>query len=152
MREQIIRAIDSTSKEFRLPVMLIHAIIRIESEYKIDAAHPEVTTTVAGKKTKIKAAGLGGIVWEIWEDSLKAKGIAETRTDLLFPESNIRATGYILRDATDKIMKSPTSERTIVRKIIRQYYGAYSVPYENRMEKVTSDLSMKRIARDLRKS
>jgi hypothetical protein len=45
--------------------------------------------------------------------------------------------------------KYTQSEYTILDNVIRRYYGAYSNTYLNKMELVTSDLWMKRIAKEI---
>lgn len=146
----ITETIEEVTEEYSLPIGLLHAIFRVESDYKFNITHPTVTVSVHGKNVTTNAIGLGGIVWVYWGDSLRSKGIADTELDLYLPDVNIRASGYILRYLIDDEMKrKELIEENILDNVIKRYYGAYSPIYLSKMEKVTSDLWMKRIAKDL---
>lgn len=149
----ILKSIEETSKEFRLPIGLMHAIFRVESDYKFMTIHPTVNVPVKGKIITTNAIGLGGILWCYWGDSLRVKGIAEDEMELGLPDINIRASGYILRYLIDDEMsKKNLSANTILSNVVTRYYGAYSSLYLEKMERVTSDLWMRRIAKDLIKT
>lgn len=142
--------IEEVTKDYDLPIGLLHAIFRVESDYKFNITHPTVTVPVHGRGVTTNAAGLGGIVWVYWGDSLRSKGIAETELDLYLPDVNVRASGYVLRYLIDDEMKRKNlSEINILDNVIKRYYGAYSPLYLSKMERVTSDLWMKRIAKEL---
>lgn len=149
----IIDEIEKTSKIYKLPIGLMHAIFRVESDYKFNITHPTVTVPVHGKTITTNAIGLGGILWCYWGDSLKVKGIAENEIDLYLPDINVRASGYILRYLIDDEMNKKTlSVNNILDNVVTRYYGAYSSLYLAKMERITSDLWMKRIAKELIKT
>ena len=139
----IIDKIEEASKKYKIPVMLLHAIFRIESDYKFWIEHDIITV----KAQKTRAVGLGGIVWEYWADSLTHKNIAKTKSDLFLPQVNIEATAYILR----VIVNSYNDKKINIREIIKRYYGVDDNVYYEKMLNVTSDLFIKRIERELRK-
>lgn len=146
----VINSIDSASKKWSIPVGLLHAIFRVESEYNFWINHPTVTVTVNGKRIQTQAVGLGGIIWEFWADSLAKYNIANTRTDLYLPKNNINASAAILRWITNvKLKKNTTTEYNLINNIISGYYGAYDKNYHKKMERITSDLWLKRIAKVL---
>jgi len=150
IRKIILEAIEQTSKEYKLPIGLMHAIFRVESDYRFMITHPTVNVVAKGKSITTNAVGLGGVMWVFWGDSLKAHKIAETEMDLYLPDVSIKASGYILRYLiNDEMSKHSQSEYTILDNVIRRYYGAYSDTYLNKMERVTSDLWMKRIAKEI---
>ena len=146
----VLTSIDSASRRWDIPVGLLHAIFRVESEYNFWIEHPTVTVKVYGKPTRTQAIGIGGVIWEFWSDSLKKHNIAQTRTDLYLPEVNIEASAAILRWITNtKLEKNSTTEYNLINNIISGYYGAYDKMYHKKMERITSDLWLKRIAKML---
>jgi len=151
IRERMLAALDSASRKYRIPVGFLHAILRIESNYQFQIDHPKVTIKIKGKPVTTCARGLGGVMWDIWADSLKANGICNAVSDLYVPENSIMASAYILRYETDRTLSRSknVSAYNIIREIIKSYYGAYSAPYEARMMQVTNELWLKRIAKDL---
>lgn len=126
-----VRYIDSAATRFKLPPMLLHAIIYIESAYDPSARHPQIR--VKGQPTF--AVGLTGIVWEYHGDSLKKAGIAYSRLELTEPNVNIMASGYILHNFIVSILKNNPElpENRLFDELIRKYYGAYDETYKGRM-------------------
>jgi len=147
----ILTEIDSCSMEYKIPIGLLHSIFRVESEYKFNIDHPTVTIKLHGQIIKTHATGLGGVMWAIWQDSLKAHNIAQAETDLYLPDINIHASSYILSLAIKDALKNRQTGKGLLDKIIRNYYGAYSDMYMSKMERVTSDLWMKRITKTILK-
>ena len=147
-QQEILSTIDSVSQTQGIPIMLLHAIFRIESDYRFWVEHPLVTVTLKGKKEKIQAVGLGGVVWEFWGEELREAGIAQTRSDLFKPVANIRASAYVLRKIITQSLNTK-DEITAGRQAIASYYGKFDENYENKIVKYTSDLFWKRIGRGL---
>jgi hypothetical protein len=144
IKDEISKSILESSQTFNIPPILIHAIIQIESEYRFNIDHPIVF--IKGKKTN--ARGLGGIIWEYWGKRLITAGIAETDNDLYLPHANILAIGYILRVIiNDELTKN--RKNWLLRRIITQYYGIQSNEYESKIQKVTSNLWLKRITKEI---
>jgi len=140
----IINALLETSTEFRIPVGLLHAIIRVESEYRFWIDHPPVIR----KGQKVWARGLGGVMWYYWGEKLRKNKIAQNSSDLYLVDRNIKATGFILRN----IIKSGKNinQENIMSYIQKKYYGANSKNYIRKMIKVTSDLWMNRMAKEIK--
>jgi hypothetical protein len=147
---ELITAIDSASNKWNIPVGLLHAVFRVESEYNFWIDHPKVTVTIKDTRKTVQAVGLGGVIWEFWSDSLAKHNIALKRSDLYLPEKNVQASAAILRWITDrKLKKQGTTEYNLINQIISGYYGAYDSQYHSKMMRITSDLWLKRIARVL---
>lgn len=147
-KNEFASAIAEVSQADTLPPGLLHAICQIESDYRFNVDHPVVTIKIGGKYQTVHARGVAGIIWEIWGKKLHTAGIAETSSDLYIPRIAIRSLGFILRVITnDEISKG--NGTLIVRRIIAQYYGVVSPEYERKMKEVTSNLWLKRIARQL---
>ena len=152
----ILNALKETAIRDTLPVGLLHCINRVESEYQFNIIHPVVNVLVKGKMITTNAVGTGGIMWVYWGDSLKKYRNIQMESDLFFPVKSIKATGYILRWMINdelRISRIDTARKinslNILSKIVKRYYGAYSDIYLSRMQNVTSDLWMKRIANDI---
>ncbi len=146
----ILSEIDSCSAKYRIPIGLLHAIFRVESEYRFNIDHPKVTITIKGKLITTHAIGIGGVMWAIWKDSLRYHNIASKESDLYLPDVNIQASAYILSDAIKQALRDKKSPKyNLLNRVVRSYYGAYSAIYMAKMERVTSDLWMKRITKTL---
>lgn len=151
--EDIIFCMKEASTKYEIPIGLLHAIFRIESDYKFWSTHKDIMIKANGTLTKTNAIGMGGVVWEFWSDSLQTNNIVNSKSDLYFPINNINATAYILRSIIDKKLNSNTAnENNIIAKIIESYYGEYNKNYHNKMIQVTSDIWLKRISRVIMKS
>lgn len=148
----ILESIDSCSSKYNLPIGLLHSIFRVESEYRFYIDHPTININVRGSNVTTRAIGLGGIVWEFWSDSLRKHEIAESKSDLYLPEINIRAASYILRLMIDEESKKDSNSSIFLNRVVKRYYGAYSEEYMKKMERVTSDLWMKRMSKELLRS
>jgi len=147
-KDEITNAIGEASNRYKLPPALLHAIFQIESDYRFNVDHPTVKIKINDKLTTVNCRGLGGILWEVWRKELQTEGIAETSSDLYYPKNNVMATGYILRSIINQEL-SKSSNDWIVRRVITRYYGATSPQYEQKMRLVTSNLWLKRIAREI---
>ena len=151
MQKLIINYIDSASQQYKIPIGLLHAILRVESDYKYWIDHP--TVIVKGKSTCAK--GIAGIVWEYWKDSLITKGIAERESDLYSPEISIKGCAYILREILNKEVNNSSSESLALR-IAEGYFGKgtwggmNAEDYKNKLIKYTSDLWMIRMTKVLK--
>lgn len=142
--------IKATSEKYKIPIGLLHAIFRVESDYRFNITHADVVVSVKGKSEKTNAVGLGGILWVYWGDSLRSQKIAEVEQDLFLPNVSIRATGYILRYLIDSEIKAGgKNSYNILSNVVKRYYGAYNEAYVDRMRQYTSDLWMKRIGMEL---
>ena len=144
-------AIENAAEKYKIPIGLLHAIFRVESDYRPQIDHNKVTVPVHGNNIITNAIGMGGVLWVYWGDSLKARGIAETEMDLYFPQIAIEATAYILKQMIDAETKvnGNLNSFNVLSNIIKRYFGAYSLMYLAKMEKYTSDLWMKRIAKEV---
>jgi len=151
IKNEITTAISDASEKYKLPPALLHSIFQIESDYHFNIDHPTVTVVIHGKKVTTSCKGLGGILFEAWAEKLKVEGIAETATDLYMPRCNILATGFILRTIiNDELAASHgRADSWIVQRIITKYYGVKSPAYEAKMKQVTSNLWLKRMAREI---
>jgi hypothetical protein len=143
LMESIVSSIKKNSQEYDIPIGLLHAIFRIESEYKSTVIHPNIT--VRGKSTN--AIGLGGIVWEYWSKLLIENKIAFDKKDLLIADVNIKAAAFILNYFIEEELNK--NNKISIEQIIRRYYGAMDQDYYNKMVKNTSDLWLKRISKDI---
>ena len=148
VRNLIKDSMQKASDEYRLPIILMHAIFKVESDYQYWITHPTVMVNVDGKKVSTYAVGLGGVMWCFWGDSLRANRIAETKSDLYLPEVNIMASAYILRTLIDNEKKNNPrlNKLNILNNVVRKYYGKYNRTYIKKMQRFTSKLWMEQVA------
>jgi hypothetical protein len=145
-KDRIIEGLDSASREFRVPVMFLHALSQVESNYQFNVDHPLVTVDFKGKKVQTRARGLNGIIWLFWADSLIANHIAEVESDLYIPFVNIRASAFIIRTLINQ-----EKGGDVITRVTTRYFGAYSKTYETKMRNATSKLWMEQIEREMEK-
>ena len=100
-KQKIINAIIKYSKEYNIDPMTLAALLAKESSFNKSAEHSAVFVKVPVKKNwtkiktaKVRAQGMGGVIYEIWKYELKEIGIS--KTDLKNINSNIKATAMIL--------------------------------------------------------
>ncbi len=144
--DKIVKEIENSSKKYKIPIGMLHAIFRIESDYRFYITHSDV---ILKGGNKINAIGLGGVVWYFWGDSLIKNNIAQTMSDLYIPEINIKASAYILRIIINEEVES-VNESDLLNRIITRYYGAYDKLYRDKTFIVTSDLWMKRMLNEIK--
>jgi len=149
VRQLILDSLESANKRFKVPIGLMHAVTRTESEYRFWIDHATVTVTVRGKRVTTNAIGLGGVIWAFWGDTLSYFNVAHNRSDLYLPGVGIMAQACVLHLIINDVMSANTSIPNIVARIQSKYYGAYAREYIARMKLVTSDLWIKRIAREI---
>lgn len=149
MINDIVSEMLSSSIKYNIPIGLLHAIFRIESEYRFWIDHPKVNITIKGKALQTNAIGLGGVIWEFWEDSLKAYNIAQKKSDLYNYSNNIEASAAILNWIIVSELKQNKKGNLIIERIISRYYGAYDKDYHDKMIRVTSDLWLRRISKEI---
>ena len=152
-RQEILDSLYGAYKRFKVPIGLMHAVTRTESEYKFWLTHPTVTVSIykKGKKERVttNALGMGGVIWEIWGDTLKHFNVAYEKSDLYKPGIGITAQACVLHLIIEDVMNDNTAIPNIVARIQSKYYGAYAKEYIARMKLVTSDLWIKRIAKEI---
>ena len=142
--DEYLKTIEWCNKEDEVPIGLLHAVSRIESDYRFWVEHKEVRTMVNNTLTSIRAVGSGGIIWELWKDSLIYYNRASERSDLFLPYFSMKSTSLILKILIKSEIQKKQSNNIVGRVLIR-YYGAYDKDYYDKTITVTSDLWMKRM-------
>ena len=148
-RQEILDSLYGAYKRFKVPIGLMHAVTRTESEYRFWITHPNVNVKIHGKRVKTNAVGMGGIIWEIWGDTLKHFNVAYNKSDLYMPGVGITAQACVLHLIIAEVMADNVPVYNIVSRVQTKYYGAYAKEYMARKKLVTSDLWIKRIAKEI---
>jgi len=148
-KNEIVYAIEFASNKYNLPPAILHIIFQVESTYRFEIQHPQVTIFINKKPVKTYAIGLGGIVWDIWKDSLRFYGIANTFTDLYKIFENIQATGYILRTYINYEISKGTKEEEILIRALDRYYGTISPSYRSKIYKAVFDYWLLQFSKNL---
>jgi len=148
-RQEILDSLYGAYKRFKVPIGLMHAVTRTESEYRFWLTHPDVNVKINGKRVKTNALGMGGVIWEIWGDTLKYFDVAHNKSDLYIPGVGITAQACVLHLIIEEVMVDSVPVYNIVPRVQAKYYGAYAKEYIARMKLVISDLWLKRIAKEI---
>lgn len=133
---KIFNSIIKNSEIYNINPIVLYSVLYTESSLKPYMEHKE--TYIHSLKKRIKAVGLGGVVWEFWSDDLKKNNIAQTRQDLFEIETNIAASAYILN--TYKSQNQLDKAKTNVDSMLMRYYGSSSANYEGKIYKKIGQL------------
>jgi len=133
--------VEDASNRYKLPMILIHTIAYVESDYDPSVVHPQIK--VKGKVTR--ALGEMGVVWEYNSVALIKEGTAVSRLELTIPKNNIFSGAFLIHRMVDEIIaKNPNlPEDKFFDELIRKYYGAYDELYKLRMETKIKDIASK---------
>ena len=131
----IIDTIIEESRKYNLNPLILYAIGVVESGHKYWVEHDQITLTYTegGKEKKVntRAAGWGGVVWEWHAKMLEEKGIATSRSELFYPDVNIRATAAIYKSFYDMELKDGTTNRDVSAQ--RRYFGGNYASYSDKI-------------------
>lgn len=133
--------LEAASDKYKLPMILIHTIAYVESNYDPSVVHPQIK--VRGKYTR--ALGEMGVVWEYNSAALIKEGTAVSRLELTIPKNNIFSGAFIIHQMVDEIIaqKPNLPEDKFFDELIRKYYGAYDETYKVRMTTKIKDIASK---------
>lgn len=125
-KKQILQTIMDESANYDINPLILYSVLYVESSFHPWIEHTPVNITINKKSTRVRAVGLGGVVWEWWGSKLKAAGIAETRGDLFDLETNIKATAFVYNEMYKmKIHKSAKNKDESA--LLRYFGGDYPV-------------------------
>ena len=124
VKENILNAIVEASKEFDVSPIILYGILQTESSMRPWIRHQEIAIIKDKASVRVRAIGLGGIVWEWWGDDLIANGIAEVRSDLYDPAVNVRAVAYIFSLMKEMPLKG-TAKNARESALLRYFGGNY---------------------------
>ena len=139
-KSEILFDIVKYSKQYKLNPIVIYSLIATESSFKFWIKHSLVTIVVKKHKIKTRAIGLGGVIWEWYEDELIQNKIAQVKSDLFDISTNIQATCYIYRKLKDEaILKGSKDKQESAR--IRYFGGGLKNRwYADKINKVLASL------------
>jgi hypothetical protein len=124
VKDDILNSIVDSAEEFGVSPIILYGILQTESSMRPWIQHSEVTITKNKARIKVRAIGLGGIVWEWWGDSLIDNNIAEVKSDLYDPAVNVRAVAYIFSLMKEMPIKS-TAKNARESALLRYFGGNY---------------------------
>lgn len=108
--DQIVLAVEESSKEFNISKGVLVGVIAKESGFNHKAV------------SKKKDMGLSQVNARVWGKTLREEGIIKTKDDLLSPAKNVRAGAYILRQYLDEAHRKRVSN--VLRYALTKYNGA----------------------------
>lgn len=117
------------SEKYGINPLVLYSLIHAESSFRFWIEHSQVT--IAGQK--MKAVGLGGVMWYWHSEKLTKAGIASNRSELFDPVTNIRATAFIF----DGYMKQPMHKdaTNLHHSAMLRYFGGSYKSYIQSIEK-----------------
>ena len=130
----ILGTIIEEAEKYDFSPYILYAIFWQESRFKAHIEHPFIY--VKGKRTR--AVGLGGVVWEWWDQKLIKNDIADVRADLFDPETNIRASAFILNEF--RKMKQLQGTQNKLESALARYYGSVKSGYHKRILKIANKI------------
>ena len=151
VKKVIITTILEESVKYNINPLIIYSLLHTESSMRPWIEHKPTTITKGKKKIKIRAVGLGGVVWEWWGDKLKANNIAEVRSDLFDPETNIKATIFVYNELFKK-KKHPKAKTQDESAMIRYFGGGYKWYFEKIDSKIAQLVSNRIYRKDIPES
>ena len=134
----IVDTIIEESEKYKINPVVLYSLGIVESSHRYWIEHDKVTLFIPnedGKKEKIntQAVGWGGVIWEWHHKLLKEKGIADSRSDLFYPDVNIRATAAIYNMYYNMPLKEGVKNPNISAQ--RRYFGGNHKEYSDRIDK-----------------
>lgn len=124
----ILAEIWKQAKQYKINPAFLYAVLWNESRFRNDVIHKPVY--VKALKKKIQALGMGGIVWDFWQDRLKANTSLKSKKDLKDWKKNIEGTAYILSYL--KSLPKVSNTKNKYESASSRYYGKYHANYVNK--------------------
>ena len=128
-KSEIMSSIFKYSDIYDVDPCILYAVLKTESEM-----HPKIehnSTYIKSLNKKIKAVGLGGVVWEFWGTKLRDANIAKIRSDLFEIEANIAASAFILNEL--KHLPKLPKAKNITESMLMRYYGSQTAGYHKKI-------------------
>lgn len=128
-KSEIMSSIFKYSDIYDIDPCILYAVLKTESEM-----HPKIehnSTYIKSLNKKIKAVGLGGVVWEFWGTKLRDANIAKIRSDLFDIEANIAASAFILNEF--KHLPKLPKAKNITESMLMRYYGSQTAGYHKKI-------------------
>ena len=128
-KSEIMSSIFKYSDIYDVDPCILYAVLKTESEM-----HPKIehnSTYIKSLNKKIKAVGLGGVVWEFWGSKLRDANIAKIRSDLFEIEANVAASAFILNEL--KHLPKLPKAKNITESMLMRYYGSQTAGYHKKI-------------------
>ena len=128
-KSEIMSSIFKYSDIYDVDPCILYAVLKTESEM-----HPKIehnSTYIKSLNKKIKAVGLGGVVWEFWGTKLRDANIAKIRSDLFEIEANVAASAFILNEL--KHLPKLPKAKNITESMLMRYYGSQTAGYHKKI-------------------
>jgi hypothetical protein len=132
IQKLMIDTIIHEAKKYNINPIILYSLLHVESTMRFQIQHSLTTITIKGKKLKIRAVGLGGVVWEWWGDKLRKEKIAYTRSDLFLPDVNIKAVAFVLNEMYKKPLLKGTKSKD--ESMLRRYFGGNYKSYSDKID------------------
>ena len=128
----ILETILSEAEKYGMNPLILYSVIYVESSFRHWLEHEPTTIDMNGKKVKIRAVGLSGVVWEWWGSKLKDAGVAETRGDLFDPVTNIKAGAFVYNQMYKMEMHKSAQYKD--ESALLRYFGGDYISYVQKID------------------
>jgi hypothetical protein len=138
-QHKIVSSVIKESKRYNINPYVLYSVLYTESTFRPWLKHQRVKVKIGKRRKTVRAAGLGGIIWEFWGHRLKKRGIAYSKSDLYNPVKNIKATAYVLNYMRKQKRLPGTSSRE--ESMLRRFYGGNHSSYSRKVYKKVRKLT-----------
>lgn len=128
----ILDTILSESEKYKINPLILYSVCYVESSFKYWIEHTPTLVLKDNKRVKIQAVGLTGVVWEWHKDLLISNNIAETRSDLFDPVTNIKAGAAIYNSLY--LMEPHKASKNRDESALLRYFGGSYIEYVGRID------------------
>lgn len=129
---RIVDTIISEAKKYNMNPLVLYSVGSVESSHRFWLEHDKVKIDVDGKSILARAVGWGGVMWEHHSKLLIEKGIARNRSDLFYPEANIKATAAIYNMYFNMEKKDGVNSQEVSAQ--RRYFGGNYKEYSDKIQ------------------
>lgn len=130
--DKIINSIISEAKKYNMNPLVLYAVGSVESSHRFWLEHDKVKIEIDGKSIIARAVGWGGVMWEHHSKLLIEQGIARNRSDLFYPEANIKATAAIYNYYFNMEKKDGVNSQEVSAQ--RRYFGGNYKEYSDKIQ------------------
>jgi len=127
----IIDNVIAEATKYNINPIILYSLLDVESSMRFHIQHQKTSIKIKGKQVVIRAVGLGGVVWEWWDEELQKANIAKTRTDLFLPGNNIKAVAFILNEMYKKPLLNGCKSKD--ESMLRRYFGGNFKSYSDKI-------------------
>lgn len=130
----IIDTVIQEASKYGINPIILYSLLHIETSMEFWKQHALTSITLDnGKTIKVRAVGLGGVIWEWQKEHLIKAKIAFSRSDLFDPKINIQATALVMDIMSKRSQLKGTKSKD--ESMLRRYFGGNYKSYSDKIDK-----------------